>query len=93
MWGADSVIWVHLASASVGDRAKLWDHQRALPGETSWGDCSGLLQLLNDRGYKGPVTAEPLGLCQSLLGLDGFAAACLTRAALQSVWPCESRVS
>ena len=86
-WGDDRVVWVHVADPVSPDRARLLDRQRALPGETGLANCRGLLDQLARQGYDGPVTAEPLGACESLRGLDPLAAASRTMAALQSVWP------
>ncbi len=87
VWGANAVIWVHLADAAHADRASLRDQERALPGETGWGDCAGLLGLLKAQGYEGPVTAEPLAHCGSLRGMNALATARQTMAALRSIWP------
>jgi sugar phosphate isomerase/epimerase len=87
VWGGEFVVWVHLADAAVEDRATVLDHQRELPGTTGWADCRGLLRLLREEGYDGPITAEPLGQCRYLAGLDPRAAAGRCLAALKSVWP------
>lgn len=87
VWGVESVIWVHVADAARSDPASLLDQDRELPGVTGWADCRGLLKLLSARGYNGPITAEPLGRCESLKGLDALQTACRTRLALSSVWP------
>ena len=50
---------------SVADRSSLLDQERALPGETGLGDCSRpAADSLSERGYDGPITAEPLGSCR-----------------------------
>jgi sugar phosphate isomerase/epimerase len=87
VWGGDAVVWVHLADAAQNDRATLMDHQRELPGETGWGDGRRLLQMLQAIGYDGPVTAEPLGQCKSLSGLNALAIARRSLTALRAVWP------
>ncbi|MGC8638877.1 MAG: sugar phosphate isomerase/epimerase family protein [Isosphaeraceae bacterium] len=92
VWGADAVVWVHLADAAHGDRASLRDHERTLPGATGWGDCRGLLALLHEQGYAGPVTAEPLAHRESLQGMSALDAARQTRAALRSIWPIQPEV-
>ncbi len=87
IWGVDSIVWVHVADSAQSDPTIVNDHERALPGETGLGDTRALLEHLARRGYKGPVSAEPLGMCASLVGLEPLAAARRTRAAMQSVWP------
>ncbi len=87
VWGVDSVVWVHLADSANPDRLRVFDRERALPGETGLADCRGLLKRLAAEGYDGPVTVEPLGHCRSLRGLDTLATARRTLAALQTVWP------
>lgn len=87
VWGGDAVIWVHVADAAHAERATLLDHERTLPGEREWSNCRSVLRCLDSRGYDGPVTAEPLGRCQSLVGLSPEETAFRTIAALRSVWP------
>jgi len=86
-WRADAIVWVHVADSANPDPTTVHDHQRALPGETGVGDTRALLEHLARRGYEGPVSAEPLGVCAALLGLEPLAAARRTRAAMYSVWP------
>jgi sugar phosphate isomerase/epimerase len=87
VWSVDAIVWVHVADSALPDPATLYDHERALPGATGLGDSQVLLEHLAQRGYEGPVSAEPLGVCASLAGLEPLAAAKRTRAAIHSVWP------
>jgi sugar phosphate isomerase/epimerase len=87
LWGIDGVVWVHLADAINPDRSVLEDGQRALPGETGLTACHTLLELLQELGYTGPITAEPLTRCRSLAGIGPTEAARRTRAAIDSLWP------
>jgi sugar phosphate isomerase/epimerase len=87
IWGIDGVAWVHLADATNPDRSLLQDRQRALPGETGLAACGPLLERLIGLAYAGPVTAEPLSRCSSLVGAGPLEAARRTRAAIDSVWP------
>jgi sugar phosphate isomerase/epimerase len=87
VWSVDSIVWVHVADSAQPDPTTVSDHERALPGETGLGDTRALLELLARRGYEGPVSAEPLGVCASLVGLEPLAAARRTRAAMKWVWP------
>jgi len=87
VWGVDSVVWVHVADSANPDRLRVLDQERALPGETGFADCRGLLKQLAEQGYDGPVTVEPLEHCRSLQGLDTLATARRALASLQTVWP------
>jgi sugar phosphate isomerase/epimerase len=87
VWGDESVVWVHLADSAKPDRAGLRDQDRALPGETDWADCRGLIEKLAQRAYDGTVTAEPMRHCKSLQGLDPLAIARRTLQSLRCVWP------
>jgi sugar phosphate isomerase/epimerase len=87
VWGAGAVTSVHVADPAHANREGLADHERELPGSTGVANCRGLLRILSVAEYRGPVTAEPLGECRSLRGLDALTIARRTRAALQSVWP------
>lgn len=89
IWGTDRVIWVHLCDAARADRQSLGDEERSLPGETNLVECGRILRLLNDSGYSGPVTVEPLGRCDSIQGVDPLTVAERTAASLRSVWPGE----
>lgn len=89
-WGVDHVVWVHVADLPAGaptDRGKILDHERGLPGEHGAVQTAGLLRVLSEAGYEGPVTAEPMGGCRGLRGLDPPRAVQRTADALQSVWP------
>jgi sugar phosphate isomerase/epimerase len=86
-WGAAAVCWVHLADAANPDRATMRDLDRLLPGETSPSLCGALLEALADRGYDGPVTAEPLTRSRSFATDDPRGRAMATRESLRRVWP------
>ncbi len=89
-WGADSVVWVHVADLPPGawaDRSTLVDSVRGLPGERGIVDSRGLLTALDVDGYTGPVTAEPLASCRSLTGQAPETVARRTAEALRRVWP------
>jgi sugar phosphate isomerase/epimerase len=64
-WGLGSPVWVHLADVPAdfgGDRGALVDGKRGLPGEGGGAiDFVGLRRVVEDAGYNGPVTVEPLG--------------------------------
>ncbi|HWE39964.1 MAG TPA: TIM barrel protein [Isosphaeraceae bacterium] len=86
------VVWVHVADVPAGfegNRRALRDRDRDrdLPGECGRIDVRELLQTLAARGYRGPVTAEPLRACRSLAGLGPEGAARAVRSALGRVWP------
>lgn len=85
--GVESVVWVHLADPARLDAASLQDEERALPGESGAGVCERLLTILANQSYRGPVTAEPLGRCPALAGLDPLQIAIKTRESLRTVWP------
>ncbi len=83
-------VWVHVAdlpSRANGDRFQIEDNDRGLPGENGAIDSRALLQLLSDRGYDGPVTAEPMPACRSLAGRPADEIARLVKASLDRVWP------
>ena len=85
-----AIAWVHVADLPAGaatDPALMEDHERGLPGEHGAIDNRGILAVLRDRGYDGPVTAEPLARCRSLAGLDPRGTAEAVARALRSVWP------
>ncbi|CAN5905728.1 hypothetical protein BH23PLA1_BH23PLA1_38350 [soil metagenome] len=72
-WGVDRVVWVHISDLPAGDspdRSRIRDDRRGLPGEHGAVDCRGLLERLDAAGYDGPITAEPMAGCRSLLRLD-----------------------
>lgn len=89
-WGVDRVVWVHVAdlpASSPPDRRRILDHDRGLPGENGAVDSGRLLQLLSEAGYCGPVTAEPLARCRSLVGRSAQDVASLVASAMKSIWP------
>ena len=89
-WDVSDVVWVHVADLPAGastDRTAMIDAVRGLPGEHGAIDSRALLAALAQRGYDGPVTAEPLAGCISLQGLTPDQAALATIQALKSVWP------
>jgi len=89
-WGADRVVWVHVADLPAGatrERASMIDSERGLPGDHGAIDSKALLTALKARGYEGPVTAEPLSSCRSLAGRSPGTIAALTATALASAWP------
>jgi sugar phosphate isomerase/epimerase len=90
LWGAERIVWVHVADLAPGsspDRKQMRDEERGLPGEHGAIDSRGLLKMLNDAGYSGPVTVEPLARCRSLAGKTPLQAAQAASAALRSIWP------
>ena len=89
-FGVQRIVWVHVADLPAGalpDRSLMVDSVRGLPGDHQRGLSRPLLSALRARGYDGPVTAEPLGRCPSLLGLSPESAARVTAEAMRSVWP------
>lgn len=90
-WGVDRVVWVHVADlpASVvqPDRRTMRDADRGLPGENGAVPNAALLATLDEAGYDGPVTAEPMAACRTLAGLSPGEVAHRVAAALRSVWP------
>ena len=90
--GVAAITWVHVADLPPGfrgDRAAIIDAERGLPSENGAVDAAGLLDRLAREGYDGPVTAEPLGRCASLQGLELAEVARRVRASLGRVWPGE----
>ena len=90
--GTDAVAWVHVADLPAGapaDPALMQDEERGLPGEHGAIDNRSILAVLRRRGYDGPVTAEPLGRCRSIAGLDPRGTAEAVARALRSVWPAD----
>ncbi len=72
-WGVDRLVWAHIADLAPGrsiEREAIIDAERGLPGENGAIDCRAFLQMLHDAGFDGPVTAEPLSLCESLMGQE-----------------------
>jgi len=89
-WGVERVVWVHVADlpgSTVPDRAQIVDAERGLPGENGTVDSRKLLDRLDELGYDGPVTAEPLAGCRSLRGLGPEGKARAVALAIRSVWP------
>jgi sugar phosphate isomerase/epimerase len=88
--GDESIAWVHVADLPANgttDRSLIEDHDRGLPGESGAIPNREILQILQDRGYAGPVTSEPLSGCRSLRGLDPAAIAQRVGQTLHAVWP------
>ena len=88
--GVGSIVWVHVADLPPGtppDPGLVEDHERGLPGENGAIDNAGILRVLHERGYEGPVTAEPMARCASLAGLGPDSTAEAVANALRSVWP------
>jgi sugar phosphate isomerase/epimerase len=89
-YGVDRITWVHVADLPEGgrvERSEIVDANRGLPGIRGAVDSAGLLGLLADAGYHGPVTAEPLSRCTALVGLSDEAAARSVLESLRGVWP------
>jgi len=89
-WGGERGVWVHVADlpgSTHPDRAQIVDAERGLPGENGAVDSRGLLARLDELGYDGPVTAEPLAGCRSLKNLEPQGKARAVALALRSVWP------
>jgi sugar phosphate isomerase/epimerase len=89
-WGVERVVAVHVADLPAGakpDRAAIVDQERGLPGDNGAIDSRRLLAHLAQRGYKGPVTAEPMAGCRSLANLTAEATARRVAASLRAVWP------
>ncbi len=88
--GAGDVVWVHVADlprGASGERSKIIDAERGLPGENGAVDSAGLLGRLARDGYDGPVTAEPLARCASLMGQGSDAVARRVKESLDRAWP------
>jgi sugar phosphate isomerase/epimerase len=89
-FGVENVVWVHVADLPEGavlDRGTMIDSERGLPGPRGAVQSSSLLGALSERGYDGPVTAEPLAKCRSLAGSSPAEAARKAAEALKSIWP------
>ena len=89
-WGVERIVWAHLADLPDGlpiDRKHILDAERGLPDSRGVIDCQGFLRLLQQAGYHGPITVEPLGQCSSLLGQDPAEVALRVKRALDSCWP------
>ena len=89
-WGADRVVWAHVAGLPRGgtsERSNLIDHQRGLPQPCGAIDSQGFLAMLADAGYLGPVMAEPLGECADLSGEPPIEIARRVKRSLDQCWP------
>ncbi len=88
--GGESIVWVHIAdlpSGASADRTQIEDAFRGLPGDHGAVESQSTLQTLRERGYQGPVTAEPLGRCSSIAGLNARKTALAVARSLRSIWP------
>lgn len=89
-WGVERVVWVHVADMPAsfrGGRHTINDDDRGLPGETGNVENATLLAKLDEAGYDGPVTAEPMASCRTLAGLSAKEVVHRVAASLGSVWP------
>jgi len=89
-WEIDKIVWVHVADLPLGassDPKLMIDAVRGLPREHGETKSHELLAELKKRGYQGPVIAEPLARCSSILGLPPDRVADLAARSLSSIWP------
>ena len=89
-WGVDRVVWVHVAdlpASASGDRSRIVDSNRGLPGENGAVDIRLFLGRLAKEGYDGPVTVEPLANCRALAGLEPKAVVGRVKESLDAAWP------
>jgi sugar phosphate isomerase/epimerase len=89
-WGVDRIVWVHVADLPPdggSDRSAIIDANRGLPGDNGSVDVKSFLAEMHRQGYEGPVTAEPLSNCGSLIGRTIFDQVRQTKLALDRVWP------
>ena len=89
-WGVERIVWAHLAdlpAGHAGDLATLIDAERGLPGTQGTIDCRGFLRMLQQAGYEGPVTVEPLARCGSLVGQEPDEVARRVKRSLATCWP------
>ena len=89
-WGVDKIVWVHVADVPagfLGERSRIIDRQRGLPGQSTLMSTKGLLQSLHDAGYKGAVTAEPFSECEALQEQTPIEAANRVAASMRFIWP------
>jgi sugar phosphate isomerase/epimerase len=89
-WGVERLVAIHVADLPAGaepDPLAMHDGHRGVPGEHGAIDSRALLARLAAHGYDGPVIAEPMAGCRSLVGLTARQRAGYVAAALQSVWP------
>jgi len=85
---AEDVVYVHINDAPAGiDVLDQMDLSRCLPGEMGIIPNGELLQILDDIGFDGPVTAEPFSQkVRDLAAEDQLAAAKMVKASLDKVW-------
>ncbi len=89
-FGVESVVWVHVADLPAdfsGGRSEILDHDRGLPGESGIVPNAWVLRTLEQRGYEGPVSAEPLAGCRFLSGREAAEVVRLCALAMRRVWP------
>lgn len=89
-WGADRIVWAHVADLPRGpaiDRAAIIDAERGLPGSQNAVACGEFLALLSRSGYDGPVTVEPLSRCSDLVGQEPAEVALRVKRSLDTCWP------
>ncbi len=89
-WGVERVVWAHVADlppSATGDRSRIVDADRGLPGDNGAIDVRGFLEMLARERYDGPVTVEPLGNCPSLAGLGPRGIADRVKRSLDAAWP------
>lgn len=89
-WGADRVVWAHVADLPAGDRVDrllMRDERRGLPGENGAFGAAGMLDALMARGYNGPVTAEPMPGWAQRHHLSATEAVDRVAASLRGCWP------
>ena len=89
-WGSERIIWAHVADLPPGgvpNRLAIIDAERGLPGTRGGIDCGRFLGCLNDAGYDGPVTVEPLARCAALLDQEPAEVARRVKRALDGCWP------
>lgn len=81
----DDIVYVHINDAPAGiERDDQQDLVRCLPGETGVIPVPELLQILDDKGYDGPVVPEPLS--ERVYAMEPQAAANATARAMDKVW-------
>jgi len=90
VWGAERVVWVHVADVAAGapnGRGGIRDELRALPGTTGRVDIGGVLRSLAAAGYDGPVTVETLSEPASMVGWADPDVAQAVADSLRPHWP------
>ncbi len=88
--GVGKVVWVHVADLPArGSRSRfeIIDESRGLPGENGAVPVAQDLAKVAEAGFDGPVTAEPLARCDSLIGRDPTEVARLVKRSLDRCWP------